>query len=104
MYAVIESGGKQYRVAVGQYLKLEKITVSEGEAFNFEKVLMVGEGEQIKVGAPFLTNAVVRGEVMEHGRRDKIRVIKFRRRKHYRRQMGHRQHYTQVKITEIAGG
>lgn len=101
MYAVIESGGKQYRVSEGQAIKLEKLSAEPGEKINFDKVLMIGVGENIHVGAPYLNGGQVTAEVLTHARGKKIRIIKFRRRKHYRRQMGHRQHYTEVKITAI---
>lgn len=101
MYAVIVTGGKQYRVNEGQTLKLEKIVADVGANVDFDKVLLVGEGEQVKLGAPFLSGGKVSAEVVSHGRHDKVRIIKFRRRKHHRKQMGHRQYYTQVKITAI---
>jgi len=102
MYAVIESGGKQHRVEPGETLKLEKLDVATGEAFEIDKVLLVADGDDIKVGAPYLAGGKVSAEVVSHGRGDKVRIIKFRRRKHYRRQMGHRQWYTEVKITGIS--
>ena len=102
MYAVIESGGKQHRVEPGEVLKLEKLNVATGEAIEIDKVLMVADGDDIKVGAPYLAGGKVSAEVVSHGRGDKVRIIKFRRRKHYRRQMGHRQWYTEVKITGIS--
>ena len=101
MYAVFESGGKQHRVIEGESLKLELLEVEPGAAVDFEKVLMVADGEDIKIGAPFVDGGKVSAEVVGHGRHDKIRVIKFRRRKHHRKQMGHRQWYTEVKITSI---
>lgn len=101
MYAVIFTGGKQYRVSAGQTLKLEKLEADVGAQINFDQVLMVGEGEQVKLGAPYLNGGKVSAEVVSHGRHDKIHIIKFRRRKHHRKQMGHRQYYTQVKITAI---
>ncbi|MFP6809260.1 MAG: 50S ribosomal protein L21 [Pseudomonadales bacterium] len=104
MYAVIESGGKQHRVEPGEVLKLEKLAVAEGETINFDKVMMIGEGSDIKIGAPYVEGGKVTAEVVSHGRGDKVTIIKMRRRKHYRRQAGHRQSYTQVKITDISGG
>ncbi len=101
MHAVIISGGKQYRVQEGDVLKLEKLPVEAGGTVNFDQVLMVGEGENIQVGKPFLTDCKVTASVVEHGRHDKVRILKFRRRKHHMKRMGHRQSYTQVKITEI---
>ncbi|MDR9466816.1 50S ribosomal protein L21 [Marinospirillum sp.] len=102
MYAVIKTGGKQYRVQEGQTLKLEKLEVATGETLNFDEVLLVSDGENIKVGAPLVDGAKVTAEVIDHGRGDKIRIIKFRRRKHHMKRQGHRQWYTEVKITGIA--
>jgi large subunit ribosomal protein L21 len=104
MYAVIESGGKQHRVEPGELLRLEKLNASEGETVNFDKVMMIGEGENIQIGTPFVDGGAVTAEVVSHGRGDKITIIKMRRRKHYRRQAGHRQYFTEVKIKEISGG
>jgi|TARA_R110000751_G_scaffold52297_11_gene114147 large subunit ribosomal protein L21 len=102
MYAVIKSGGKQYRVQEGQTLKLEKLEVATGEAIQFDEVLMVAEGDDIKVGAPLVEGAKVSAEVVSHGRGDKVTIIKFRRRKHSMRRAGHRQWFTEVKITGIS--
>ena len=102
MYAVIKSGGKQYRVQEGQTLKLEKLEVATGEAIQFDEVLMVAEGDDIKVGAPLVEGAKVSAEVVSHGRGDKVTIIKFRRRKHSMRRQGHRQWFTEVKITGIS--
>ena len=104
MYAVIESGGKQHRVEPGEVLRLEKLDASEGETVNFDQVMMIGEGENIQIGTPFVDGGAVTAEVVSHGRGDKITIIKMRRRKHYRRQAGHRQYFTEVKIKEISGG
>ncbi len=101
MYAIIETGGKQYRVAEGQTLKIEKLEVEAGHTVDFDRVLMVGEGESARVGAPLVDGAKVVAEVLKHGRADKIRIIKFRRRKHHMKRQGHRQYYTQVKITKV---
>ena len=103
MYAVIESGGKQHRVEPGEVLQLEKLDVVEGETIDFENVMLIGEGEKVSIGRPYIEGGKVSAEVLSHGRRDKITIIKMRRRKHYRRQAGHRQHFTEVKITEISG-
>lgn len=103
MYAVIKTGGKQYRVQEGQTLKLEKLEVATGQAVEFDEVLLVSNGETIKVGAPLVAGAKVTAEVVDHGRGDKVRIIKFRRRKHHMKRQGHRQWYTEVKITGIAG-
>ena len=104
MYAVIESGGKQHRVEPGEVLRLEKLDAAEGETVNFDQVMMCGEGENIQIGTPFVDGGAVTAEVVSHGRGDKITIIKMRRRKHYRRQAGHRQYFTEVKIKEISGG
>ena len=101
MYAVIVTGGKQYRVVEGQTLKLEKLPVEIGSSVDFDQVLMIGNGEDVKVGAPYLTGSKVVASVVNQGRHDKIHIIKFRRRKHHQKQMGHRQYYTEVKITAI---
>ncbi len=102
MYAVIKTGGKQYRVAAGDKLCVETLDADEGETINLDQVLMVGDGETINVGAPTIAGASVEAKVVEHGRHKKIDIVKFRRRKHYRRQMGHRQNYTQIEITGIS--
>ena len=104
MYAVIESGGKQHRVKPGEVLKLEKIEAETGAQLQFDKVLLVGEGAEVKVGAPYVAGGSVSAEVVSHGRHDKVRIIKFRRRKHYKRETGHRQWFTEVRITGINAG
>lgn len=101
MYAIVVTGGKQYRVAKDQVIRVEKIEMGEGETFNFDKVLLVGEGDQLKIGSPYLAGSKVIAQVMSHGRADKINIIKFRRRKHHMKRQGHRQHYTDLKITSI---
>ena len=103
MYAVIKTGGKQYRVAPGESLKVESLTAEVGSSISFEEVLLVANGETIKVCAPRVAGAMVKAEVTAHGRGDKIRIIKHRRRKHYHKEQGHRQNFTAVKITEIVG-
>lgn len=103
MYAVIKTGGKQYKVAPGEHLKVESLVAEVGGVFSFDEVLMVGNGDAIKVGSPTLVGTVVKAEVLAHGRGDKIRIIKHRRRKHYHKEQGHRQNFTSVKITEIIG-
>lgn len=102
MYAVIESGGKQHRVTEGEVLKLEKIEAGTGDKVNFDKVLMVGEGADVQIGKPYVASGQVTAEVISHGRADKVKIIKFNRRKHHRKQMGHRQWFTEVKITSIS--
>ncbi len=101
MYAVIESGGKQHRVVPGETLNLEKLEIATGESIAFDKVLMVGDGDNITLGAPYVIGGKVTAEVVSHGRDKKISIIKFRRRKHHRKQMGHRQWYTEVRILDI---
>lgn len=102
MYAVIESGGKQHRVVEGEILNVELLEAAAGDKIDFNEVLMVGSGADVKVGAPYVAGGKVSAEIVGHGRADKIRVIKFRRRKHFRKQMGHRQWFTQIKITAIS--
>ena len=103
MYAVVESGGKQHRVIEGETLKVEKLDLATGESLTIDQVLMVGEGESVKIGAPYVAGSSVTAEVVSHGRHEKVTIVKFRRRKHHRKQMGHRQWYTELKITGIAG-
>jgi large subunit ribosomal protein L21 len=102
MYAVIESGGKQHRVIEGETLKLEKIEVPTGDTIEFDRVLMIG-GTQVKIGTPLVAGGKVSAEVIAHGRHKKIKIIKFNRRKHFRKETGHRQWFTEVKITGITG-
>ena len=102
MYAVIKSGGKQYRVQEGQTLKLEKLEVPTGETIEFDEVLLVGNEDDVQVGAPLVDGAKVAAEVVSHGRGDKVTIIKFRRRKHSMKRQGHRQWFTEVKITGIS--
>jgi len=104
MYAIIKSGGKQYRVEEGQTVKLEKVGAEAGNSVDFEDVLMVANGEDIKLGAPFLSGAKVTAEVVENGRAKKVEILKFKRRKHHMKRMGHRQDYSKVKITAITAG
>ena len=101
MYAVFKTGGKQYRAATGDVLKVEKIEAEKGATVELDQVLMVGEGEEVKIGAPYLEGGKVTATVVDHGRREKIKVIKFKRRKNHRKQMGHRQSFTQIEITGI---
>jgi large subunit ribosomal protein L21 len=102
MYAVIKSGGKQYRVQEGQTLKLEKLELPTGETIEFDEVLLVADGDDVKIGAPLVSGAKVAAEIIDHGRGDKIKIIKFRRRKHSMTRQGHRQWFTEVKITGIS--
>ena len=103
MYAVLVTGGKQYRVMQGETLRVELLEADAGSEITFDNVLMLGDGEGVTLGEA-LKGASVTATVIGHGRADKIRIVKFRRRKHHRKQMGHRQHYTEIQITGIAGG
>jgi len=102
MYAVIVTGGKQYRVSEGDTIKVEKLAVDEGAEFELDDVLLVANGEDVKVGAPYVEGGKVEAIVKSHGRGKKIKIVKFRRRKHSRTQMGHRQSYTEIEIKSIA--
>ena len=102
MYAVLVTGGKQYRVMQGETLRVEKLEADAGSEIKFDNILMLGDGDGIQLGDA-LKGATVAAKVVGHGRADKIRIVKFRRRKHHRKQMGHRQHYTEIEITGIAG-
>ncbi|HUT42619.1 MAG TPA: 50S ribosomal protein L21 [Gammaproteobacteria bacterium] len=103
MYAVIKTGGKQYRVAQGDTLRLETLDGSAGDAIEFDQILMVGEGADVKIGTPFVTGGKVTATIKSQGRGKKVEIIKFRRRKHHMKRMGHRQNYTEVEITGISG-
>ena len=100
-YAVIKTGGKQYRVQQGDVLRVELLAAEAGATVTFDQVLLLGDGETISVGTPLVEGATVSATIRKHGRADKIRIIKFRRRKHYKRQQGHRQHFSEVEITGI---
>ena len=102
MYAVFESGGKQHRVKEGEILKLEKIEAATGDTIAFDRVLLVGQGADVQVGQPMIEGAKVSAEVLAQGRHDKIQVVKFKRRKHHMKRTGHRQWYTEVKVTGIS--
>ena len=101
MYAVIETGGKQYKVAEGDFIFVEKLEVEEGSSVTFDKVLMAGEGDDVKVGAPVLEGATVEAKVVKNGKAKKIYVFKMKRKKNERTKKGHRQPYTKVEITKI---
>jgi large subunit ribosomal protein L21 len=103
MYAVIQTGGKQYRVKSGEQLKVELLAAEVGATVSFDRVLMLGEGEGVRVGAPFVDGATVKATVLSQGRGEKIRIFKLRRRKHFAKTQGHRQGYTEVRIDEIVG-
>lgn len=102
MYAVFKSGGKQHRVEEGQIIKLEKLLAEVDAKVEFDEVLMIADGDAIQVGTPVVKGAKITATVLEQGRHDKIKIIKFRRRKHYDKQAGHRQYYTAVKIEKIS--
>jgi large subunit ribosomal protein L21 len=101
MHAVIVSGGKQHRVRAGELLKVEKLALELGSSVEFDQVLMVSDGQDIRIGAPYVAGVVVKAEVVTQDRLEKIRIIKMKRRKHHMKRMGHRQWYTELKITEI---
>lgn len=103
MFAVIESGGKQHRVEPGEVLDLEKLGGDVGASVTFERVMMVGDGDHVTVGRPYVDGGRVTAEILEHGRGEKVRIVKFKRRKDYKRVLGHRQWFTRVRITDIAG-
>ena len=102
MYAVIKTGGKQYRVAKGETLKIETIPGDEGSHVVLNEVLMVADGDKLSVGKPLLTGASVKATIVAHGRGDKVRIFKMRRRKHYQKNQGHRQNYTEIHIDGIS--
>ena len=102
MYAVIKSGGKQYRISTGEKLKIESIPADIGQEITLDQVLSVGEGDQLKVGTPLVTGAVVTATVLAQGRHDKVTIFKMRRRKHYQKHQGHRQNYTEILIGSIS--
>jgi large subunit ribosomal protein L21 len=104
MYAVIKSGGKQYRVESGKQVRVEALVADVGSAVAFEEVLLVGSGDSVKVGAPLVSGAKVKATVVAHGRGEKVKIFKLRRRKHYQKSQGHRQNYTEVRIDDIVQG
>ena len=104
MYAVIKTGGKQYRVSEGSVLRVEKLDGAAGDKIEFDSVLLVGEGEDVKVGTPFVEGSKVEATVQSQGRPRKVDVIKFKRRKNYKRTHGHRQAYTEIRVTGISAG
>ncbi|HWH48695.1 MAG TPA: 50S ribosomal protein L21 [Burkholderiales bacterium] len=103
MYAVIKTGGKQYRVSSGEKIKVEQIPADVGSQITLDQVLMVADGDNVSIGAPLVTGAVVQATVVAHGRADKLHIFKMRRRKHYRKSGGHRQNYTEIQIDKISG-
>lgn len=104
MYAVIKTGGKQYRVSAGEKVRIETIEAEVGAEVVLDQVLMVGEGDKVSVGKPLIAGAAVKATVVSHGRGDKVRIFKHRRRKHYKKQAGHRQNYTEIQISGISAG
>jgi large subunit ribosomal protein L21 len=104
MYAVIKSGGKQYRVESGEQLRVESLPAEVGASVSFAEVLLVGAGDAVKVGAPFVSGATVKATVVSHGRGEKVKIFKMRRRKHYQKTQGHRQNFTEVRIDDILQG
>ena len=101
MFAVINTGGKQYRVSEGTVVRIEKLDADAGATVEFDRILLVGEGASVAIGAPYVAGAKVTATVQSHGKTDKVRIVKFRRRKHYMRQKNHRQQYTEIKVTGI---
>jgi large subunit ribosomal protein L21 len=101
MYAVFQTGGKQYRAVPGEVLRVELLDAEPGSTVEIDRVLMVGDGEKVTIGTPLVDGAKVTATVRGHGRHDKVKIVKFRRRKHHRKQMGHRQHYTEIEISGI---
>ncbi len=102
MYAVIKTGGKQYRVVTGEKIKVEQIPADVGSEITIDQVFMVGEGEAVKIGTPVVAGASVKATVVSHGRHDKVKIFKMRRRKHYQKHQGHRQNYTELRIEAIS--
>jgi len=102
MYAVIKSGGKQYRVASGEKFRVELLAAEVGAAVSFDEVLLVGEGESVKIGTPLISGATVTAKVLAQGRGEKVKIFKMRRRKHYQKHQGHRQNFTEIEISGIA--
>ena len=102
MYAVIKTGGKQYRVAAGEKIKVEQIAADVGQEVVLDQVLAVGNGAELKVGAPLVSGASVKATVVAHGKHDKVHIFKMRRRKHYQKRQGHRQQFTELEIVAIA--
>lgn len=102
MYAVIKTGGKQYRVAAGEKLKIEQIPAEVGTEIKLDQILMVGEGDSVKIGTPLVTGASVQATVLSQGRHPKIKIFKMRRRKHYQKHQGHRQNFTEIRIDGIS--
>lgn len=103
MYAVIKTGGKQYKVAAGEKIKVELLDAEVGAEVTIDQVLAVGNGGELKIGAPLVAGATVKATVVSHGKHDKVRIFKLRRRKHYKKSQGHRQNYTELEISAVNG-
>jgi len=103
MYAIIKTGGKQYKVQAGEQIRVEGLAGDVGSSISFGEVLLVGAGDSVKLGAPLLSGASVKATIVSHGRGEKVKIFKMRRRKHYQKSQGHRQDYTEVRIDEIQG-
>jgi large subunit ribosomal protein L21 len=104
MYAVIQTGGKQYRLSAGDTVRVETLDAEEGASVEFDNILMVADGDNVKLGTPYIEGGKVVAKVKAHGRHKKIEIIKFNRRKHYDKRTGHRQNYTELEITDIQAG
>ena len=103
MYAVVKTGGKQYKVTQDEYLKVEKLEGNEGDTIELDQVLMIADGDKLKIGSPMLDGGKVTATILSHGRHKKVEIMKFHRRKHHQKRTGHRQYYTEIKITGING-
>ncbi len=103
MYAVVKTGGKQYKVAQDQYLKVERLEGNEGDTIELDQVLMIADGDKLKIGSPILDGGKITATILSHGRHKKVEIMKFRRRKHHQKCTGHRQYYTEIKVTAING-
>ena len=102
MYAVIKTGGKQYKVAAGEKIKVEQIAADVGQEITIDQVLAVGSGTDLKIGNPLVAGAIVKATVVSHGRHDKVHIFKMRRRKHYQKRQGHRQNFTEIEISAVS--
>ncbi|VAW70812.1 LSU ribosomal protein L21p [hydrothermal vent metagenome] len=103
MYAVVKTGGKQYKVTQGQYLKVEKLEGNEGDTIELNQILMIADGDKLKIGSPMLDGGKITATIKSHGRHKKVEIMKFRRRKHHQKRTGHRQYYTEIEVTAING-
>ena len=103
MYAVVKTGGKQYRVTQDEYLKVEKLEGNEGDTIELDQVLMIADGDKLKIGSPMLDGGKITATILSHGRGKKVEIMKFRRRKHHQKRTGHRQSYTEILVTAING-